>query len=309
LQARYSAIEQSYNQQQWSQVETLSLELLADLPPEPGDPLRQRLQLLLAHTQLYGNADPVSAANLYGAVAQSVPEPALLTIAEQGLEYCNTLIADLNQRSKRAAPANADAATDPGLNPALAASPTGAQANAMPWLETLGNAGVVQPQHADPLPAEQAAAVEANPALTDGEAEPTSPARAETLAMPLRWPFMAGHVEAPAPSTAFPSHEPAPAKGTEPLRSQEREDSRSDPRVDEPDAPLESAAPAATVEVVEEPEQIAVALADPDQRNTITVEVGEAGSAWALAGPDLTHQELAELSKGLLRVVIAADPG
>ena len=52
LQQRYGGIERLYSERQWDVVTRLSEELLLELPGDPANPLRQRLQLLLGHTYL-----------------------------------------------------------------------------------------------------------------------------------------------------------------------------------------------------------------------------------------------------------------
>lgn len=203
LQQRYSSIEQIYAEQNWPEVERQSQQLLADLPDDPRDPLRQRLVLLLAHTRLYGSGDAEAAGQLYGAVAAADPEPALLEIAQQGLAQCEAL-------------------RPPNPQPVVEQTAAAAAA-AMPWLQELGGGAAAQLesappvqqqapfQAAEPLPVEVVEEPEQiEVALADPERlelvtlEPNEAAPAETAqpgatdqdpAKPLRWPFMAGYVE------------------------------------------------------------------------------------------------------------------
>ncbi len=118
-QQRYEAIERVYSERQWDDVARLSEELLLELPNEPADPLRQRLQLLLGHTYLYGYQDRATATGFYSRVRAATQEPVLRDIADQGLEQCASQPAQLE-----VAPEQASNAPSTG--------------SAMPWLEQLG---------------------------------------------------------------------------------------------------------------------------------------------------------------------------
>ena len=107
LQQRYAAIELAYSEQNWPEAEGLSQALLAELPQVSGDPLRQRLLLLLGHTRLYGMADTATARQHYGTVLAESEEPTLRDIAEQGLEQCLAL-----EQPPAAAAAAPEAASD-----------------------------------------------------------------------------------------------------------------------------------------------------------------------------------------------------
>lgn len=221
LQERYAAIERVYAQQDWPGVESRSQALLAELPDEPRDPLRQRLLLLLAHTRLYGTGDPGGAAVLYQAVANAQPEQVLAEIAAQGLQQC----AQLHPPA---------AAT-----PATTTTPTAA----MPWLQELGGAApdpgsgqapiatqapFQQPAGAGQAPGGQPSVVEPVDVIEEPElielalADPsrqelvTVEARSEEPPAPLRWPFMADHEdrrlpgnlpEGPSPRALEPASE------------------------------------------------------------------------------------------------------
>jgi len=118
-QQRYEAIERVYSERQWDDVARLSEELLLELPNEPADPLRQRLQLLLGHTYLYGYQDRATATGFYSRVRAATQEPVLRDIADQGLEQCASQPAQLE-----VAPEQASNAPSTG--------------SAMPWMEQLG---------------------------------------------------------------------------------------------------------------------------------------------------------------------------
>ncbi|MDA0718053.1 MAG: hypothetical protein O2839_07560 [Cyanobacteria bacterium] len=88
LQKRYEAIERVYSERQWDVVILLSEELLLELPGGKANLLRQRLQLLIGHTYLYGYQDSNTATGFYSRVRFATQEPLLRDIAEQGLEQC-----------------------------------------------------------------------------------------------------------------------------------------------------------------------------------------------------------------------------
>ena len=123
LQQRYEAIERVYSKRQWDDVARLSEELLLELPNEPADPLRQRLQLLLGHTYLYGYQDRAIATGFYSRVRAATQEPLLRDIADQGLAQC----------ASQAAPPAKTLEVKSGQTPVEPINNS-----AMPWLEQLG---------------------------------------------------------------------------------------------------------------------------------------------------------------------------
>ena len=124
LQQRYEAIERVYSKRQWDDVARLSEELLLELPNEPADPLRQRLQLILGHTYLYGYEDRAIATGFYSRVRAATQEPVLRDIADQGLEQC----------SSQPAPPAPTLEVGSGQTPIATST-----SSAMPWLEQLGS--------------------------------------------------------------------------------------------------------------------------------------------------------------------------
>ena len=90
LQERYSAIELLYSESRWPEVLAASEALLAELPSEPGEPLRPRVELVVAHTLLYGQSDPQGAEARYRSVLEQTGEAVLRDLAEQGLLRCET---------------------------------------------------------------------------------------------------------------------------------------------------------------------------------------------------------------------------
>lgn len=127
LQQRYGGIERLYSERQWDVVSRLSEELLLELPGDPAHPLRQRLQLLLGHTYLYGFQDSSTAAGFYSRVRAATEEPLLRDIADQGLAQCARQIAPT-------------------------AAPVPSSGAAMPWLEQLGGIEPAEVQVPGPAP-------------------------------------------------------------------------------------------------------------------------------------------------------------
>jgi len=83
----YMAIEKAYCEDRWPDVLEQGQKLLSRLPVDDLG-LRQRLQLLLAHTHLYGYGNRESAGEFYRAVQESQAESSLRQIAAQGLQQC-----------------------------------------------------------------------------------------------------------------------------------------------------------------------------------------------------------------------------
>ena len=259
-QQRYAAIELAYSERRWTEVESLSQELLQELADDPADPLRLRLVLLLGHTRLYGMGDAAAAREHYTSVRDHGSEPTLLEIAKQGLEQC----LQMEQPTATAATAAA---------PWLSESPQGGTAAAGPGGGSGGS--------------------DAAPWLTPNPTAQPAPAPQEPAA-----------VEAPA-ALAAPTDESSTAAGP----------SAGDDGLAGSGVKAEAPAPDPLVaEIVEEPEQIAVALADPQRREEVAVDLlgeqAEPRPALAAAPQDPLHfdadalspEELRELSRGLLRL-------
>ena len=106
---RYGQIEEAYRQQEWSTVMDQGQTLLADLEnqPEAGAGLKPRLQLLMAHSLLYGFNDTLMAEDLYTRVAGDSSESELQPVAEAGIHNCR---ANRAQRRENEARAQAEAA-------------------------------------------------------------------------------------------------------------------------------------------------------------------------------------------------------
>jgi hypothetical protein len=228
LQQRYAAIEQVYAEQNWPEVEARSRSLLAEISDDPSDPLRQRVILLLAHTQLYGNGDPAGAASLYRAVLSTTAEAVLVKIADEGLARCSPPLVeeipggteeqptsetsdqaatDLHNTAVMTTAAAAPDQTTPREITGSVQSPGGGSP-AMPWLKELTGEQARQPAGIDaslslapfqltphqltPPPSQPAGSVD-DPATQHQEPSPVRElgSSAEQPSQPLRWPFMA----------------------------------------------------------------------------------------------------------------------
>ena len=148
LQQRYEAIERVYSERQWDDVARLSEELLLELPNEPADPLRQRLQLLLGHTYLYGYQDRATATGFYSRVRAATQEPVLRDIADQGMEQCASQAAQLEVAPEQAsnAPSTGGQAFPFGNGPVAGGTVIASAGSAMPWMEQLGGLEAAQVQ-------------------------------------------------------------------------------------------------------------------------------------------------------------------
>jgi hypothetical protein len=256
LQQRYSAIELAYSERRWAEVESLSQALLAELSPNPPDPLQLRLVLLLGHTRLYGLADPSGARHHYASVLEHCDELTLRDIAQQGLEQCAQLSEAASSTDPAAPWLGSDEQAQPsGGNPETEASAT-RSANATPWLSSEEAPKPTQPQAGgnDPPP-------ETGGTLGESILPQAREQTAETITAAIAKPGSFG-----------------------------------------PSEPVNVLVP----EIVDEPEQIAVAQADPFLREELSVEElppPASGSVETL--PDsggLSAEQISDLARGLLRI-------
>ena len=259
LQQRYSAIERAYSERRWPEVESLSQGLLAELEPNPADPLQLRLVLLLGHTRLYGLADPSGARHCYDSVLEHGEEPTLRDIAQQGLAQCGQAADQQPASSKAAAPWLTD--SDPSAPGSRMTAVT--TLDATPWLGERTDAE----QGSRPPEPEPEARSEREPEPEVPSPTPPPPARAPSL-------------------DSDPVVTPLPPHG----------------------AALE-ALPELAGEIVDEPEQIAVAQADPLLRQEVELEelTSPLGELTAADGDprELSSDQLDDLSRGLLRIRLA----
>ena len=253
LQERYSAIERAYSERRWPEVESLSQGLLAELEPNPADPLQLRLVLLLGHTRLYGLTDPSGARHYYASVLEHCEEPTLRDIAQQGLTQCDREAEAQLPITQAAAPWLTDSA------PAAAGAATNAAASddASPWLSELADAGQESGHTVEEL-------------------------------------------ERPSPAADPPAIAASPEPGPEASAQEQEPGLAAEPeRLSEPEPELVG-------EIVDEPDQIAVAQADPLLRQELVLEEltspGEDNSSAGDSPGELTADQLDDLSRGLLRI-------
>ena len=238
---RYGVIERAYCEENWSAVIHDAQALIADLErAAEGSPegLKERLQLLIGHSFLYGLGDRDSAEDHYQAVLHSGAEVSLRQIAEQGLQQCALPVAP--PESQEVEPAEESSPSGP---------PSSLEAGTSGWPETAALAsppdstGVSDADHASapqedssPLPAFQdswgseAASLppeEASPpreaasALSWLTAEPTAaPQTLDSSALPVM-PWL--ETDAAAATAAVPAVllEPAIQPEDLPLRQEE----------------------------------------------------------------------------------------
>lgn len=298
----YTAIEKAYVDDRWADVLQQGKALLLNLEADDLE-LRQRLQLLMAHTHLYGYGDRDAAEDLYRAVLESKTDPSLRQIADQGLQQCGLPLqhesqavadrpaeaapqetaADLNpEQLPQAVAARLDSGDVPSqreslkafgmaLNPTLpelSSVATAAVHPVMPWLAT-------EPEPLPPL-TDRAGSLQAegNEAVDAGGLAAMETTRETTSSPPSAAPI--------SPQTLTPS-------------------------------PTVTSPPSLIPDVIEEPELIEVHQADPSLAEEF--ELMETGALMevptvVMAAPeeslaeDPGFEEDPELLEGLLRVVI-----
>ncbi len=258
LQQRYGAIELAYSEQRWPEVESLSEALLAELAPNPADPLQLRLVLLLGHTKLYGMADPTGALLYYNSVLEHCEEPTLREIAQQGQAHCGQQVHQPSPGSGAAAPwmTSADLSAD-SESPQLPGATAGSSADATPWL---------------------AGEKEAEPAARQGD----------PIAAIVEASLRGDSLASDAPPTA-PEPPATEMTATEPVGQRTAE-----------------ATNVLVPEIVDEPEQIAVAQAGPLLRQELAIEdLTPPESVSTETPPDpgeLSAEQIDDLARGLLRI-------
>lgn len=312
LQQRYEAIERVYSERRWDEVASLSEALLLEVPDEAGDPLRQRLQLLLGHTHLYGYKDAATASGFYSRVQAATSEAVLRDIAEQGLQQCASQLAAAQPEDAPAAEsALAEAAAEssqrePQVSSTEAALTSAARA-----------AAEAAPLNAE-APTGQEFPFSAEPVQTSAAALNTAAAPNTTAAMP--WLERLGGVDPAAQALVATNPFIATGASAAPQSADTGSDSHGEGSaitVVGATAPAAAAEPPITdinvtdlnvsevllVDVVDEPEQIDVAQADPTRAEDVVLTVS-AEPEPARTRYRFSPEEMAELSRGLLRVTI-----
>ncbi|MFN5117380.1 MAG: hypothetical protein ACK5FE_02305 [Cyanobacteriota bacterium] len=248
----YAAVEVTYCEDRWSDVLRQGkalLEEIGDRQDPTATAVRQRLQLLMAHTHLHGFGDRHLAEDLYRAILVSKSEPALRQAAEHGLQLCNRPLSQ---------PEAAEGAE-------TAPAPKEAQQEALPPVATAGD--LPQPVAAAELP-DMAELAAASPAMPWIEAEPSRPE--STRSSP----------KITTAATPWAAIEPAT-----PESPGEATQERSAPEL-EPEPPLTQEAtippaPAIPADVVEDPGLLEVYQADARLREELELRPVEAHSVEA----------------------------
>jgi len=246
---RYAAIEKAYCEDRWALVIDKGGRLLSQL--QQGDSgLRERLQLLMAHSYLYGFGERDAAEDLYRAVLESRAEASLRQIAAQGLEQCEQPPQPLASPAVTATNLAAEPVGQPhpALRPEDLPQPVGA-----PSLEEDGGASLHDSVEAlIPAAPELAPPSEVTPF-------PAAPSQPKTPVMPWLASEGPAREATPEPATAPP---PLPANLPWAMADGQRET-----------VPSEAPQERLVAEVIDEPEMIEVHQADP--RLTEEIELQE----------------------------------
>jgi hypothetical protein len=246
---RYAELERAYTEDRWPDVLKQGGQLIADLSNEPNHgtaDLVSRAQLLLGHAQLYGLRDPAAALPYYQAVLAGPAGPDLRRIAEEALPSCQPAVA-------------------PAAAPAEALS---TDAVALESASSRAAAEMVTPATS----AEANADAAASPAVAQG----SSPwSTIEPTAEPL------GDKIIDADGPWFPRAGTAAAAITEPATPwldqtthlEKPAQSEVGGMLAAPGTTIRENVPSLEVEVVEEPELVEVAQADPSLAEELELEL------------------------------------
>jgi hypothetical protein len=302
---RYAELERAYTEDRWPDVVELGGQLIADLGNTP-DPvtmdLANRAQLLVGHAHLYGLRDPAAALPLYQAVLAGPADPDLRRIAEEALPHCQPPV------EPKAPSADESAAGAAALESGSGNSAAEAFATSAP-IEAATSPAVAQ---------------ERGPwATLEATAEPLGDQPLDTEAA---WTPQAGTAERVITEAATPWLQPQPLQLEQPIQN-EVGGGLAAPSTTSPSL-VPSLEVELEVDVVEEPELVEVAQADPSLAEELELELTRirerraarrsdpaaieglatpAPAAWAapLEPDDLDDlMDDPELLAGLLRVVV-----
>ena len=290
-QEQYAAIELLYSEGQWSEVLQASQALLAALPPGGRHPLRPRLQLVIGHTLLYGLSDPHGANQHYRTVLEETEEPVLRELAEQGLIRCNDQLQAENEPAEEV-PAELAAEVSVEVAAEVAAD---LAAETMTAVEAT-TAPAVEPA----APKEVSPVVAAMPWLAELglEAPATAPGDGGDL------PFLSSvrtvrNAETPNWQQAA-AVETAEGGANVEAKVEEEEEEKAEVEGGEKAGAIPEPLPAA--------QETLALLREPDAPIPVTVQVLEEAQAPApqpaQEEPPLSPEEMAELARGLLEVVL-----
>lgn len=250
---RYADLERAYVEERWLSVRGNGPVLLEELE-ESDDPqaeaLANRLRVLLGHAHLFGLAEPEIAEDYYRAVITGNAEADLRQIAAQGLAQCQ-------QPAVQAVAAGSEPEPEPLASPQPVTEPAAPAPSASAMAEAA----------ADPFQAAVASALATG--TVQRASEPAMPWLKDlTSGAPGALATETGEPAAPEPSATRSPQEPA--------------------LIVSPDPEAGGAlAPRLDVEVVEEPELLEVAQADPSLAEELELELSrikERRAAAASAG-------------------------
>jgi len=306
---RYAALELAYTEDRWPDVLQQGESLIADLsttsdPLESG--LLSRAQLLLGHAHLYGLRNPTAALPYYRGVLTGPAEPDLKQIAQAALPYCQP-VASHESEAGEPLPAEVLAGAEDTKDPAPlgteAAQPTPNDDFREPAATFTPASSVVVAAEATPFPINL---FETTPPSAAGQASEESTSTVK--AWPSLDPFQATSTsEGQAGFTAVTTDRPVPGitesamPWLDDIARQEEEKALRAQRATERKAA--TTRDGIEVELVEEPEQLEVAQADPLLAEELDLEMASSG---ATATPEELARLLGdpELVDGLLRVVL-----
>jgi hypothetical protein len=249
---RYAELERAYTEDRWPDVLEQGGQLIADLSNDP-DPvtadLASRAQLLLGHAHLYGLRDPAAALPHYEAVLAGPTDPDLRRIAEEALPYCQPPVAT-------AAPPAEELTAD-------AVAPESAKHLATAELFTTLSAAEATADAA-------AVAQERSPwAVIEPTAEPLGD---QSLAAEGHWIPRSGTATEAITGAATPwLDEPISLENT--ISLDQPSQTEVGGMLAAPGTSVEELVPSLEVEVVEEPELVEVAQADPSLAEELEIEL------------------------------------
>lgn len=247
---RYAELERAYTEARWPDVLEQGGQLLADLDTDP-DPvsadLANRANLLLGHAHLYGLRDPAAALPHYQAVLAGPADPDLRRIVEEALPYCQS--AGSEERSSPAAsPVEAIAQESATAAAATAMFNATATEDAAPSAQERSAWTVIEPT-SDPLGEE---------INVRGDRD--------------RWIPRAGTASEAITESATPWLD-QPIQMEHPISLEKAGPSEVGGVLAVPAAVSDPMPPTLEVEVVEEPELVEVAQADPSLAEELEIEL------------------------------------
>lgn len=294
---RYAELEKAYVEERWSTVLAKGQTLLAtiessDDPQAEG--MANRVRVLLGHAHLYGLAEPEVAEDYYRSVLGSRAEPELRRIAAEGLQQCQRPPAPrAGAEAREPALATREPAVVQPVQAVDAASASEARTEARteaptPEAEAAG-AAAGTPASGEGVPAAEGA--EPDPGLSGPDTPPADPFLAAVLAGSAATPAAPGTAAAapwladlpqdfvtPAPATTAD-----PFAGAGPAAAVVAETPVTPAGAAEPAGALEPI-PSLEVDVVEEPELVEVAQADPSLAEELELELSRIRERRASAG-------------------------